>query len=66
MDIDLDELGFDPQPFIAAPLSSQPESEFYRTKIEPILVEMISKLEIDFFLHIGDVQLAYIQFRNNF
>jgi hypothetical protein len=49
MDIDFDELDFDPQPFIAAPLSSQPESEFYRTNIEPVLLEVISKLDIDFF-----------------
>lgn len=44
MDID-----FDPQPFIAVPLSSQSESQFYRTNIEPVLLDMLSKLDIDFF-----------------
>jgi hypothetical protein len=56
MDID-----FDPQPFIAVPLSSQSESEFYRTNIEPVLLDMLLKLDIrKFLIHIGNFQLAYI------
>src|SRR6266516_8144598 len=52
MEGDLDEqieLDYDPHPFISAPLSSQHESQFYTTNIEPVLLEALSRLDMDFF-----------------
>lgn len=49
MDIDFDEFEFDPQPFISPPLSSQSESQFYRVSIEPVLLKVLSDLNVGFF-----------------
>ena len=52
MERDIDEqleFDYDPHPFISAPLSSQPESQFYTTNIEPVLLETLSRLDINFF-----------------